>query len=178
MSEEDKGWIDSLLAPSVSISAGAIVIGSWMLILTIINIVFGAFSEGRKINWLDFITNGSNTNSAHTVTLTVPDDLVFAILSVSVIGAGIYGMGAAREGGFSAWVSKLPGDRIVTSLFSAQGGLQRTLASWLILIGAMYYFIWSAFETTWVDPGVYSVMVALVSIGIGIHWIEDSSSSG
>ena len=177
MSEEDRGWIESLLAPSVSLSAGAIIVGSWMLLLTIVNIAFGAFSDGRKINWIDFMTNGSNTNSVHSVGLTFPDDIVFGILSISIVGAGVYGMGAAREDGFSGWASKLPEDRIITSLFSVRDGLQRTFASWLILFGAMYYFIWSSLESTWVDPGVYSVMIALVSIGIGVHWIQDSSSS-
>ena len=57
------------------------------------------------------------------------------------------------------------------------GGMVRIVASWMVLIGLAFYTIWSLMNTTWVDPGVYSVMIALVSLGIGLHWVEDSKTS-
>ena len=29
-----------------------------MAFLTLVNIISGAYSDGRKVNWLDFMTNG------------------------------------------------------------------------------------------------------------------------
>ena len=46
----------------------------------------------------------------------------------------------------------------------------------MMLLGIVYYFGWSLRETTWVDPGVYSVMIALVSVGLGLHWIRDAEN--
>ncbi len=174
MSEANKEWVEVLSRPSETLSTGSFLVGSWMAFLTVINITIGAYSEGRKVNWIAFITNGSNTNSAHEIGLTLPDDLVFGILSMALIAAGIVGIGSSRENGLRGWLSSLPEDRIVTSIYSPQKNLTRTIASWMILSGLCYYFVWSTMEATWVDPGVYSVMIALVSMGIGIHWIQDS----
>jgi len=55
--------------------------------------------------------------------------------------------------------------------------MERTLASWMVIFGGLFYFIWSILETTWVDPGVYSVTISLIAIGMGIHWIQDSKIS-
>ena len=75
------------------------------------------------------------------------------------------------------WAKDLPNDRIVTSLYSGDGGMIRIIASWMVFVGLTFYTIWSLMNTTWVDPGVYSVMIALVSLGIGLHWVEDSKAS-
>ena len=166
MPEEDSEWKDALLSPSSTLSCGAILVGSWMLLLTIINIAIGAYSPGNKVLWIGFLSGGEVFSSSLDIVL---DDAVFAILSLSIIGAGVVGMGSAREDGISGWISDLPKDRIVTSA--------RTIASWMIISGSLYYLVWSALNTTWVDPGVYSVMIALVSMGVGIHWIKDSESS-
>ena len=176
MPEGDEEWRGALNKPSSTLSAGAIIIGIWMVFLTIINILIGAYSEGRKVNWIAFITNGAETNSAHQIALTFPDDLMFGILSIFVLSIGIIGMNSAREDGFMGWISNLHKEKIVSSLFSIEEGMERVLASWMVLSGFLYYVVWSAFETTWVDPGVYSITIASISIGVGIHWIQDSKS--
>ncbi|MBR79777.1 MAG: hypothetical protein CMA88_03215 [Euryarchaeota archaeon] len=174
MPEEDSEWKDVLLTPSSTLSSGAILVGSWMLLLTIINITIGAYSPDNKVLWIGFLTGGEAYSSSLDIVL---DDAVFAILSLSIIGAGVVGMDSAREDGISGWISDLPKDRMVTSVFSTEEGVARTIASWMILSGSLYYLIWSSSNTTWVDPGVYSVMIALISLGVGIHWIKDSESS-
>ena len=174
MPEEDSEWKDALLTPSITLSSGAILVGSWMLLLTIINITIGAYSPENKVLWIGFLGGGEAYSSSLDIVL---DDAVFAILSLSIIGAGVVGMGSAREDGISGWISDLPKDRIVTSVISTDGGVARTIASWMIISGSLYYLVWSALNTTWVDPGVYSVMIALVSMGVGIHWIKDSESA-
>ena len=70
----------------------------------------------------------------------------------------------------------MPNEKIVKSLISTDQDIVRTIASWIILSGIVYYFGWSLRETTWIDPGVYSVMIALVSVGLGLHWIRDSEN--
>jgi len=164
------------MRPSSTLSAGSIIVGVWMGFLTIINIAVGAYSNGRKVNWIDFITNGENTNSVHEIGLTIPDDFLFGLLSLLLIGVGVLGMGAAREDGFRGWLSGLPQDRILTSLYSTKNGMGRTMASWMILFGAGFYLIWSVMESTWVDPGVYSVMIFFVMIGMGLNWVQDANS--
>jgi len=174
MSEADSEWKGSLMRPSGTISVASFVIGLWMAFLAIINIVFGAYSNGRRVNWVDFLTNGDQTNSVHEFTVSFPDDILFILLSSFFIAAGVFGIESSKEDGFRGWFFGLPRDSMITSLFSSQGGLGRTVASWMIVVGTGYYLVWSTLETTWVDPGVYSVMISFVMAGIGLNWIQDA----
>ena len=83
-------------------------------------------------------------------------------------------MNSAREGGFRGWFFGLPQDSLITSLFSIENGLGRTFSSWMIISGVAYYLVWSSMESTWVDPGVYSVMISLIMAGVGLNWIQDA----
>jgi hypothetical protein len=85
-------------------------------------------------------------------------------------------MGKYREDGFAGWFRELPHNPIFTSLLSSKDGVARTLASWMILAGLAFYLVWSALNTTWVDPGVYSVTIALVAFGLGLHMLQASES--
>ena len=176
MSEANIEWMEVLMSPSITMSVGSFLLGSWMAFLTLVNIISGVYSDGRKVNWMDFITNGPVTNSAHEIGLPFPDDVIFAIISASLIGIGVMGIGSSREDGFGGWISGLPNERIMKSLISPNLDIVRTIASWMMLLGIVYYFGWSLRETTWVAPGVYSVMIALVSVGLGLHWIRDAEN--
>ena len=176
MPEGETEWKGSLLRPSKAASVVAIILGSWALLLNLLNIVIGVHSEGQKVRWIDFITNGPDTGQAHEIGILFPDDLVFGGIGVVIFAAGFIGMGRSVEGGFAKWFSELPKSVIFSSLISTDSGSSRTIGSWMIVAGLLFYFVWSALNTTWVDPVVYSVMIALVAIGFGIHSIEDSGS--
>ena len=175
MSEEGSEWMGALMRPSITLSSGAIFIGAWMFLLSIINVSVGAYSQDTKVLWIGFLTNGEETYS-NSLGFVI-DDVVFAILSAIMIGLGVFGINNAREDGVKGWMFGLPNDRMVASLISTDGGVTRTLASWMIFVGLIFYLIWSGINTTWVDPGVYSVMIAFVSLGVGLHWVEDSKES-
>jgi hypothetical protein len=173
MSEDDSEWMNALLRPSSTMSAGAIILGSWALFLTAVNMVSGAYSPGHKVLWIGFLTGGNH----HTAEMSlVLDDAVFGALGVALLAAGIVGMGKAREDGFTGWFLGLSHSPIFTSLLSPSGGVTRLLASWMILAGATFYLAWSAMNTTWVDPGVYSVTIALVASGFGLHILQAAES--
>ncbi len=50
MSEAEQEWMGSLMRPSSTLSAGSFIVGVWMAFLTLVNIVFGAYSSGRRVN--------------------------------------------------------------------------------------------------------------------------------
>ena len=89
------------------------------MLLTIINISVGAYSEDAKVLWIGFFTNGDPYATSQDF---VVDDVIFAILSAIVMASGIYGINSAKEGGLIGWAKDLPNDRIVTSLYSSDGG--------------------------------------------------------
>ena len=81
----------------------------------------------------------------------VVDDAIFAILSAIVMASGIYGINSGKEDGLIGWAPICPNDRIVTSLYSGDGGMIRIIASWMVFVGLTFYTIWSLMNTTWVD---------------------------
>ena len=174
MSEDDSEWMNALLRPSSTLFAGVILIGLWVLFLTAVNIVSGAYSPGHKVLWIDFLTDGVSTNTEDMG--LVLDDAVFGALGVALLAAGIVGMGKSREDGFAGWYLEMSHNAIFTSLWSSKDGVVRTLASWMILAGVVFYLVWSALYTTWVDPGVYSVTIALVAFGSGLHILQTAES--
>ena len=54
------------------------------------------------------------------------------------------------------------------SLIKGSNG-KEIIANWLVVIGISFYLIWSIQNDTWVDPGVYSVMISMVAFGIALN---------
>ena len=166
-------WMDSLTRPSKVMSAALTLLGSWIVFLSAVNISIGAYSEGRKVLWIDFFTGVRESST--TDMAFVMDDVLFGLVGLIIIGLGARGLNATHESGFLGWLSGLP-KCIVNSLFSSEGGSNKLISSWLVALGVIFYLIWSITENTWVDPGVYSVAVVLVSFGVGVGLLESSSS--
>lgn len=165
-------WMDSLTRPSKVASAALTLLGSWIVFLTVVNISIGAYSEGRKVLWVDFLTGVRESST--TDMAFVMDDFLFGLVGLVIIGLGARGMNATHESGFVGWLVGLP-KCVVGSLFSSEGGSNKLISGWLIAIGVIFYLVWSVMENTWVDPGVYSVSVVLVSFGVGMGLLESSS---
>ncbi len=176
MTMQGTDWKESLSRPSQTMSTLAMVLGAWVILLTLVNITIGAYSPGFKVMWIGFISGDVATSHVpHEDAGFVVDDIVFALLGVSLLALGAMGLKKCFEGGAMEWLRGLPNGPVASSLMSSENGVRRTLASWMILMGVLFYLSWSLMNTTWVDPGVYAVMVILVSFGFGIHKLEDAA---
>ena len=169
----DSEWMDSLTRPSKTASAALTLLGSWIVFLTVVNISIGAYSEGRKVLWIDFFTgvrDSSTTDMAFVI-----DDGMFGLVGLAIIGLGARGMNNIHESGFGGWLRNLP-SCIIGGLLSSEGGSNKLISSWLIALGVLFYLVWSVVENTWVDTGVYSVAAVLVSFGVGMRLLEESAN--
>jgi len=169
----DSTWMESLTRPSKTGSAAAILLGSWVIVLTLVNLSLGAYSEGRKALWIKFLTGVKDSST--TDMAFVLDDAIFGSVGVALFAIGVMGLNKNHEGGFSSWASGLP-TCVMSCLLSFDGDFRKLGASWLVAIGVIFYVVWSISESTWVDPGVYSVAVVLVSFGVGIGILAESES--
>ena len=176
MSEEISDWMEALFRPSRVFSIGALVVGSWLLLLTTVNIAIGAYSEDRKVMWIDFLTNGPSTNVPWEFGIVV-DDIIFGIVGFALLAAGYLMLEKSTDGGAIEWIKGLGNGPLFSSLISSDDGFTRTVASWSVVIGFSFYISWSSLNNTWVDPGVYSVMIAFVSVGFALHALQDSEST-
>ncbi|MEC7706716.1 MAG: hypothetical protein VX723_02025 [Candidatus Thermoplasmatota archaeon] len=176
MTMQGTDWEGSLSRPSQAISTLAMALGAWVVLLTLVNISIGAYSPGFKVLWIGFISGDSAaSNIPHDGAGVVMDDIVFALIGAVLLVLGSMGMKKCFDGGVMEWFRGLPNGPVTTSLLTSENGIRRTMASWMIAIGAIFYLSWSFLNTTWVDPGVYAVMIILVSFGFGIHTLEDSA---
>ena len=176
MTMQGVDWEESLSRPSQAMSTLALVLGAWVILLSLVNITIGAYSPGFKVMWIGFISgDAAASNVAHDGSGIVIDDIVFALLGVVLLALGSMGMKKCFDGGVMEWFRELPNGPVVSSLMSSENGIRRTMASWMICLGVLFYLSWSSMNTTWVDPGVYAVMVILVSFGCGIHMLEDAA---
>ncbi len=171
-------WNEALTKPSSMISIAALLLGLWVIILSIVNLIEGAYSPGYKVTWLSFLGFTEGANFAANDTGFVIDDAVFAIFGIILIGAGDYGMKKANtlvddrgnessEGAIS-WILGLPNSYFMNNLIRGEGAKQ-TMSSWLVVIGVLFYIVWSIQNNTWVDPGVYSVMISFVAFGFALN---------
>jgi len=171
MSESE--WMSSLMRPSKTLSAALALLGSWVVFLTIVNLFIGAYSEGKKVLWIDFF---SGTRDPSTTEMAfVMDDALFGLVGLLLIGLGARGLNKIHDSGFVGWLTGLP-SCISESLLSSDRGATKMVSSWLVAIGVLFYVLWSAMENTWVDPGVYSVSAVIVSFGVGIGLLEEAEN--
>ncbi|MBK70620.1 MAG: hypothetical protein CMB53_04430 [Euryarchaeota archaeon] len=169
----ESAWMESLTRPSKTLSASAVLLGTWLTLLTIVNLTQGAYSEGRKVLWFKFLTG---VKEASTTDMSfVIDDAVFGLVGAVILAAGVMGLNRSHEGGFTSWASGLP-TCVMSCLLFSDGDFKKLASSWLVALGVLFYVSWSISETTWVDPGVYSVAIVLISFGVGIGILSESES--
>ena len=160
-------WKDEVTKPSGFLSVFSFCMGVWLLLVSIINILVGAFAPGQKIEWLGFF-NGSSLADAYSehASITIGSgDILAVALSVAMIFLGAKGI-----------ESTVTMDSFVKSLIQRPKHMMDTskspleiLSNWMIVGGFLFYLIWSIINTTWVDPGIYSVCIVLIVGGLGIE---------
>jgi hypothetical protein len=99
----------------------------------------------------------------------VLDDAIFGIIGAALIAIGYKGLENSRDDGAAAGIFGIFQSAFITDLFSSENGFTNTIASWLVTLGIGFYLYWSVLNTTWVDPGVYSVMIVFVTFGFGLR---------
>ena len=162
-------WNEALTRPSSTVSTAALMLGSWVILLSIVNLLEGAYSPGYKVTWIGFLGLGGDAFASNDTGL-VMDDVIFAIFGLLLIGAGDYGLKKVNtdsEGAIS-WFIGLPKSDFMNNLIKGEKMID-VVSSWLVVIGILFYVVWSIQYNTWVDPGVYSVMVSMVAFGFALH---------
>ena len=167
----EKSLISILFSPSQSLSRWYLGIGSLGLLLAILNLV-GEVHPTYRISWAGLLTM-EYTNPAFELASTAPafvaSDLVFIALCGGLVALALKSINS-QEGGISGFFSSMLKNDLWISLASTDvGGWYRTGAAWCILTGIVFYVYWGICYTAWVDPGVYVVTIALISLGIGMN---------
>lgn len=164
-------WKDEVTKPSRFLSVVSFCIGTWLAFVSLINIAFGAFAPGQKIEWLGFI-DGSSLSEAYSAHSSISVGLgdVLALVAATiliVIGA----RGIESSSGLRTFLHSLI--QRPRKMMNSDGELSLIVANWMVVGGILFYVIWSSINTTWVDPGVYSVSIVMIAGGLGIEAISE-----
>ena len=155
-------WNEALTKPSNMISTAALMVGAWIILLSLINIFGGGAGQaGNKVAWIGFIGFGGEAFVPYDDGFIL-DDAIFAILGLIMIATGL------RNTDVFNWISNIQKSDFANNLIKGNTG-KEIISSWLTVIGISFYLIWSIQNDTWVDPGVYSVMIAMVAFGIALN---------
>ena len=106
MSESE--WMSSLMRPSKTLSAALALLGTWIVFLTIVNLVIGAYSEGKKVLWIDFFSGARDPST--TEMAFVMDDALFGLVGLLLIGLGARGLNKIHDSGCLLYTSPSPRD--------------------------------------------------------------------
>ena len=169
-------WNEALNRPSSTISIVALMLGIWVVLLSIVNLVEGAYSPGYKVSWFGFLGLGEEAFTAHDYKFTL-DDGFFISLGLLFIAGGDRGMKKASPDseGALAFITGLPSSNFANNLVKGEK-ITDIISSWLVVIGILFYLIWSIQNNTWVDPGVYAVTISMVAFGLALGMNSDNEN--
>ena len=170
--EAEGGFISSILNPGRTISIWFFALGSWILLLGILNVLVMVHPSG-KVSWVFFLSLGTFGQFLFTEAsgqgFHILGDGAFLTMGLVLIGLGAKGINTHSEGGMAAWLKSLfVNDYWLAMMNAEEGGWRKTFSSWLLAIGIIFYFYWGIAHTGWIDPGVYSVAAALIGFGIAL----------
>jgi hypothetical protein len=173
----ERSLLETFILPSKGLADWYVALGIWGLFLAIMNCL-GIVHPQHRISWGGLLTF-EMTNAAFDVAdgfSIVLGDIIFIGICSAAIFLGMrtqIGDGTFEE----HWKSSLEHEvGFVLSLFSFDKGLTTSIGGWLITIGLIFYIIRGILFTNWIDPGVYSVCVAMVASGLVMRMLANSET--
>ena len=168
--------IAMILNPSPSMAKWFFGLGAWGLVLALLNII-GKVHPTQHVSWGGIFTL-EMTNKAFEAKADgiqfVASDAVFILMCGALVGLALKTF-AEQEGGIAAFFQSLFVNDVWTSLANTEnGGLNRTLGAWCLLLGFTYYIYNGIVSTGWIDPGIYSVAVALIAFGFALNYASNA----
>jgi len=170
MSNEGRGLVQMVVAPSSVTARWFVGLGVWGLVLALLNLM-GMAHPGYRISWAGVLSMG-RLNEAFEAHATAPafvaSDLVFIALCGGMVALGFRTI-ASEEGSVAGFFRSLVDNSTWRALGSAEGGLAHTVGAWCLVAGLLFYVIRGAMHTNWFDPGVYAVSAVLVAFGFALR---------
>ena len=171
---ESGGLADIFINPSVTLSKWYVGIGTWGLVLAILNMI-GEIHPSYRVSWgglLTFETLAEAFGSKEGAPTFVVGDIVFIAACLALLGLGLRSINSNVDGGLAGFARSLVLNDTWPALVGSEGGLMRAIGAWCLLLGFGFYIGYSVMYMTWIDVGVYSVSVSLVAFGFALNAVS------
>ena len=169
----ENGLFDILTKPSNTLANWYFWLGSLGLMLAILNIM-GIIHPNYRLSWGGLLTF-EYTNAAFgdkdTAAAFVIGDAVFMIFCAGLAFTGVRSL--ATDGDVAGWFKSMVTNEWYKDLMGSEdSGWSLILGTWSILGSIVFYFYWGIMFMAWIDPGVYSIAIVLMAIGMVLRMLS------
>lgn len=168
---DERGFLDLISNPSMGLSKWYIAIGTWGLVLAVLNSL-GLIHPNYRVSWgglLTFELLADAFGEKDTASAFVAGDAVFMIACALLVSLGLRSINEVKEGGLAAFFQSMVINDTWPALVGGEGGMMRAIGAWCLLLGFGFYIAYGAYYQAWIDLGVYSVSITLVAFGFALN---------
>ena len=169
--DNQSGIISMITNPSKCTANWFIGLSMWGIFLAILNIL-GFAHPNYHYSWGGLFTL-EFTNVAYELKSDsaqfVASDAVFIAICSLFLSFGFKAYANTEDGVAGFFKGLFVNDTWPALAAIGEGGIQRTLAAWSTLLGFAFYICFGISHMGWMDPGVYSVSIALIAFGIALN---------
>ena len=170
--DTQNGIVGILTNPSKTLAYWYLGLGCLGLMLAVLNIL-GIVHPSYRVSWGGLLTF-EVTNAAFGDKVGAPvfvaGDAVFMFACGLISYLGIRSL--VGEDNFGDWFSSmLKNEWYIDLIELGNGGWERLLGTWFIVASIAFYFSWGIMYMDWIDPGVYSIAIVLMSAGLVLRML-------
>ncbi len=167
------GLLGILTSPSKTLANWYMWLGCLGLMLAVLNIL-GYIHPNYRVSWgglLTFEYMNSAFGDKDTAPVFVAGDAVFMLACGAMSYLGVRTL--VGDGEFGDWfMSMLKNDWYKDLVEIGNGGWSLLLGTWSLLAGALFYVYWGLMHLSWIDPGVYSITIVLMAVGLILRMLS------
>ena len=169
--DKQSGIISMITDPSKCTANWFIGLSMWGILLVILNIL-GYAHPSYHYSW-GGLFSFEMTNLAYEAKSDsaqfVPSDAVLIAICSLFMSFGFKSYAKTEDGIAGFFMGLFVNDTWPALASIEEGGIQRTLAAWSTLLGFVFYIYFGINNMGWMDPGVYSVSIALIAFGFALN---------
>ena len=167
------GLFGILANPSKTLANWYLWLGCLGLMLAILNMM-GVIHPNYRVSWGGLLTF-EVTNAAFGDKVGAPafvaGDAVFMFACGALAFTGIRSL--VEDGNYGDWFKSMLNNEWYTDLVElGNGGWSLLLGTWSMVASIGFYFGWSICYMTWIDPGVYSIAIVLMAVGLVLRMLS------
>ena len=161
-----------LFNPSSTLATWYFWLGLLGLMLAVLNLM-GIIHPTYRLSWgglLTFEYANDAFGDKDGAAAFVASDAVFIALvgGMTFLGArGLIGNDEPAE-----WFKNMVTNEWYNDLLDSKGGWSMVLGTWSMLASILFYFYWGIMHMAWIDPGVYSIAIALMASGLVMRMLS------
>ena len=167
------GMLGILTKPSNTLANWYFWLGLLGLLLAALNIA-NIIHPSYRVSWGGMFTF-EFTNNAFGDKDTAPAFVISDAIFVAFCGALVF-LGARSlkgDSGANDWLMSMVKSEWYTDLLDAkEGGWTLVVGTWSMLISIIFYFYWGIMYMGWIDPGVYSISISLMAVGLVLRMLS------